>query len=127
LNNVAEMARSFAEEFGADDWGYAAGLWHDIGKYSAESQDMLRATEDSDAHIETKPGRVDHATAGAQHASKLLGNMGKFLTYRVAVHHTGLQDGDPYTRKRNAPFQGRQANDAIAGGATMFVKNFNEK
>ena len=26
LNNVAEMARSFAEKFGAGDWGYLARL-----------------------------------------------------------------------------------------------------
>ena len=32
LKNVAEMAREFAESFGAGDWGYLAGLWHDLGK-----------------------------------------------------------------------------------------------
>lgn len=31
LKNVAEMARLFAEAFGAGDWGYLAGLWHDLG------------------------------------------------------------------------------------------------
>ena len=87
------MARLFAEAFGARDWGCLAGLWHDIGKYSAEFQDMLRAAEDNDAHIETKPGRVDHSTAGAQHVSKLLGNKGKLLAYAIAGHHGGLPDG----------------------------------
>ena len=33
LENVAEMARKFANEFGAGDWGYLAGLWHDLGEY----------------------------------------------------------------------------------------------
>lgn len=32
LKNVAKMARSFAESFGAGDWGYLAGLWHDLGR-----------------------------------------------------------------------------------------------
>ena len=32
LKNVAEMARSFADAFGAGDWGYLAGLWHDLGR-----------------------------------------------------------------------------------------------
>ena len=32
LNNVAGMSRSFAETFGAGDWGYLAGLWHDLGR-----------------------------------------------------------------------------------------------
>lgn len=31
LKEVAEMAGRFAEDFGAGDWGYVAGLWHDLG------------------------------------------------------------------------------------------------
>ena len=93
LKNVAEMARSFAESFGAGDWGYLAGLWHDIGKYSDEFQKMLGAEEGRDAHIETKPGRIDHSTAGAQHAYHLLRDKGKMLAYAIAGHHAGLLDG----------------------------------
>lgn len=34
LKKVAEMARTFANDFSAGDWGaYLAGLWHDLGKY----------------------------------------------------------------------------------------------
>ncbi|HUU41162.1 MAG TPA: hypothetical protein VMW42_09485 [Desulfatiglandales bacterium] len=33
LKNAAEMARGFAEEFGAGVCGYLAGLWHDL-RYS---------------------------------------------------------------------------------------------
>jgi len=32
LNNVAEMARAFAEPFGGEQWAYLAGLWHDLGR-----------------------------------------------------------------------------------------------
>ena len=32
LKNVAEMAWLFAMAFGAGDWGYLAGLWHDLGR-----------------------------------------------------------------------------------------------
>ena len=32
LKNVAEITRKFAEGFGAGDWGYLAGLWHDDTK-----------------------------------------------------------------------------------------------
>jgi HD superfamily phosphohydrolase YqeK len=32
LKNVAELARRFAEDFGAGDWRYLAGLWHDLGR-----------------------------------------------------------------------------------------------
>jgi CRISPR-associated endonuclease/helicase Cas3 len=28
LIRVADMARGFADDFGAGDWGYLAGLWH---------------------------------------------------------------------------------------------------
>ena len=93
LKNVAKMAQSFAEDFGAGDWGFWAGLWHDIGKYSDEFQRNLNLQQGREAHIETKPGRVDHSTAGAQHAFKSLGDKGKLLAYAIAGHHTGLLDG----------------------------------
>jgi CRISPR-associated endonuclease/helicase Cas3 len=32
LNEVAEMARTFANDFSAGDWAYLAGLWHDLRK-----------------------------------------------------------------------------------------------
>ena len=93
LKNVAEMARSFAESFSAGDWGYLAGLWHDIGKYSDEFQKMLGTEEGSDAHIETKFRRIDHSTAGAKHAHISLKDKGKLLAYAIAGHHAGLLDG----------------------------------
>ncbi len=93
LKNVAEMARSFAESFGAGDWGYLAGLWHDLGKYSKAFQRRLGAAEGTGAHIETKPGRVDHSTAGAQHAFNILKDKGKILAYVIAGHHAGLPNG----------------------------------
>jgi hypothetical protein len=38
LKNVAEMARRFAGDFHAGDWGHLAGLWRDLDKYSNASQ-----------------------------------------------------------------------------------------
>lgn len=64
LKTVAEMSRKFADDFNAGDWGYLAGLWHDVGKYSKEFQDRIMAVSDPDGHIETKIGRPDHSTAG---------------------------------------------------------------
>ncbi|MBL7213302.1 MAG: CRISPR-associated helicase Cas3' [Desulfobacteraceae bacterium] len=87
------MARSFAEPLGAGDWGNLAGLWHDIGKYSSEFQQKLGIQHGSDAHIETRPGRIDHSTAGAQNAFNLLKDKGKLLAYTIAGHHAGLLDG----------------------------------
>lgn len=92
LTGVARSAASMASSFSADEWAYLAGLWHDIGKYSNEFQQKIRASEDEEAHIEAK-GRVDHSTAGAQHASKCLDSAGKVLAYVIAGHHGGLPDG----------------------------------
>ena len=38
LHAVADLAAKFADKFGAAEWGRAAGLWHDLGKFSAEFQ-----------------------------------------------------------------------------------------
>jgi CRISPR-associated endonuclease/helicase Cas3 len=32
LRAAAEKARELAEVFGAGEWAYLAGLWHDLGK-----------------------------------------------------------------------------------------------
>lgn len=93
LKGVAENARFFAGAFDAEDWGYVAGLWHDLGKYSNEFQHRLGVIEGNEAHIETKTGRVDHSTAGAQHACKFLKHKGKMLAYAIAGHHAGLPNG----------------------------------
>lgn len=39
LEKTAELAGQYAEAFGAYQWGYCAGLLHDIGKYSQEFRD----------------------------------------------------------------------------------------
>jgi len=90
LCNVAEMAGSFAARFGAGDWGYLAGLWHDLGKYSAEYQDYIRQVTLDDEPQQRGP---DHSTAGAQNAVTILGNPGKLPAYCLAGHHTGLPNG----------------------------------
>jgi len=90
LNEVAEKSGRFAEAFGMADHGYLAGLWHDLGKFSDQFQEMIRCG--SDATLETRPGRVDHSTFGAQHAGSLLGPYGWLIAYCVAGHHGGLAD-----------------------------------
>ncbi|MGE5509031.1 MAG: CRISPR-associated helicase Cas3' [Chitinophagales bacterium] len=83
LESVAALSKTFADRFSAGDFGYAAGLLHDIGKYSSEFQRRL----------EGHPCRVDHSTAGAKEALALLGkSLGTLLAYVVAGHHAGLPD-----------------------------------
>ncbi len=81
LREVAEMAAGFAECFGAQGWARAAGMAHDIGKYSEAFQQRIL----NNGH------RCDHSTAGAYQLFEE-GNA-KLLAYCVAGHHGGLPDG----------------------------------
>ncbi|MGD8450175.1 MAG: CRISPR-associated helicase Cas3' [Phycisphaerae bacterium] len=96
-NKYFAGAAGFAEVFGAGDWGRLIGLWHDIGKYSTEFQEYLRQANDVEAHLETRQGKVDHSSAGAQHAAaEYRGVTGQLLAYCIAGHHGGLPDNvDP--------------------------------
>jgi CRISPR-associated endonuclease/helicase Cas3 len=42
LRGTAELAASFAAEFGCWEWGRLAGLWHDLGKYSKDFQEITK-------------------------------------------------------------------------------------
>jgi CRISPR-associated endonuclease/helicase Cas3 len=90
LEGVAELAEQRASSFDAGAWGRLAGLWHDLGKYSAAFQTYLRSA--GDPHEGEESGRVDHATAGAQHAARSQGVLGHLLAFPVAGHHSGLLD-----------------------------------
>lgn len=100
---VAGLARSFSEAFGAGDWGEVLGRWHDLGKGSDEFQRYIGVKRDADsAEDESAPGRVDHSTFGAQHASNTIGgHFGQMLAFCIAGHHGSLTDassGDEWTR-----------------------------
>lgn len=53
LRGTANRAAAMAAGFGASEWAFLAGLWHDLGKYSAAFWARIRAAGDPDAHIET--------------------------------------------------------------------------
>ena len=93
LDEVAETAGGFAAAFDAGAWGRLLGALHDVGKYSEEFQTYLRAATGADPHAAEVKGRVDHATAGAQHAATALpAPIGRMLAYLLAGHHAGLAD-----------------------------------
>ncbi len=95
LLEVGRRAAEFASDFASPEWGQIAGLWHDVGKYSTEFQAYLKSASDIDAHLETLPSRVDHSTAGAQHAvHRFARTTGRLLAYCIAGHHGGLPDNE---------------------------------
>lgn len=78
LKNVARLAGQFAEKFGAHEFGYWAGLWHDLGKFHPDFQSYIAAPEGMRG--------PDHSSAGAVHASAVF----DWLSFLVAGHHGGL-------------------------------------
>lgn len=81
---------------GLDTWvrlGTTIARWHDLGKFSNEFQAYLRQTG-SDAHGGEVQGKVDHSTAGAQHAmASLPVPLNAIAANAIAGHHAGLLNG----------------------------------
>ena len=90
LRNTANLAKEFAEKFNAGELGYITGIWHDIGKYSIEFQQML---VQSNSNEKSGCSHIDHSTAGAQYAYQQFKDLGKLIAYAIAGHHGGLPDG----------------------------------
>lgn len=88
--NVAEIAAAFAQTFHGMDTAYAAGLLHDIGKYSKEAQTYLLTNKRVNGQI------IDHSTAGAAEcfdAARNQQELGYLISaFSIAGHHAGLPD-----------------------------------
>jgi CRISPR-associated endonuclease/helicase Cas3 len=92
LTDVAELAQKFAAQFGAEDLGYFAGLWHDLGKYNPEFQAYLRACAKGDPHAQSVP----HAVYGAILAAELIPPIAPL----IYGHHGGLPQIQEMSQKR---------------------------
>jgi CRISPR-associated endonuclease/helicase Cas3 len=77
LRLTAKKASDFGAAIGSRELAYAAGMLHDIGKYSDAFQNRLL----HNGH------KVDHATAGAKECHFSI------LEYCIAGHHSGLLNG----------------------------------
>ena len=96
LRAAARLAGGFAEAWGASEAAALAALWHDLGKYASDFQEMIRSADPA-AHLENVPGgprkRVNHSSAGALLAVERFGiRFGRLLAYPIAGHHSGLPD-----------------------------------
>lgn len=83
LRDVASTAREFARSFGAQELGYAAGLFHDLGKFHPDFQSYLRWCEE---HPGRRGPRIDHKGAGAT----LVEQVNPLLPLIISAHHGGL-------------------------------------
>ncbi len=73
------MALGFSSAFDSGEWGYLAGLWHDLGKFQAEFQRRLAGENIA----------VQHSGAGAALAARRSPSLMP-LAFVIAGHHAGL-------------------------------------
>ena len=84
LEDTGTRAATFLESVHCADIARAAGLLHDVGKYTQAFQ----------ARLAGSAKRVDHSTAGAKIAIDRYGpKLGRLLAFCIAGHHTGLANG----------------------------------
>jgi len=82
LREVAELTREYSHAFGAENWGWFAGLWHDLGKFHPDFQRKLRGD-----HVQ-----IEHTGSGAALAKDLSGTYWETLAFVIAGHHAGLSN-----------------------------------
>jgi CRISPR-associated endonuclease/helicase Cas3 len=83
LQATAELARAFAERFGAGELAYYAGLWHDMGKFHPQFQAYLQACAQG-KRAQPHP----HARYGAAYAARHC----PLLAFPIMGHHAGMPD-----------------------------------
>lgn len=81
LRATGERAHGFLDVVGAGAFGRAAGVLHDLGKYTPEFQRRLAGASIA----------APHSTAGARIAmTRYPSAVGKILAFCIAGHHAGL-------------------------------------
>jgi CRISPR-associated endonuclease/helicase Cas3 len=86
LEAVAELARTFADAFGAGELAYWLGLWHDLGKCNPKFQEYLIACH---AKPNQPQRKLDHKAAGTKVTRQ---HLGQYLALLIQGHHGGLKN-----------------------------------
>ena len=90
---VADMAASFAGQFGLPSWGRALGLLHDKGKERAAFQQYIRKMNGLPTSDKKRYDDHTHACVGGILAKELMGkDVSQLLVNQIISHHTGLHD-----------------------------------
>ena len=89
---VARTTRRLAEKFDAGDFGFAAGILHDLGKAKPEFQAYLKGARGSEPHS------AEGARFACEHYIKRCPKpfdapIGRLLGFAIAGHHAGLANG----------------------------------
>lgn len=123
LVSVGDLAAQFAASFDSGSVARLAGRWHDLGKYSAAFQQMIRDENGFEAHLEVEADAPrDHSTAGAVHAlrqSHLDKDVVAALVFAIAGHHAGLADSDQL--KRRLKERANLLDHALVGGVPTHI------
>lgn len=83
LEAVSQLAGSFARKFGAEEFGRALGLAHDLAKADPRFQAYLRA-----CHEGRKSEKCPHAAPSAAAVEGIL----QASVFAIVGHHVGLRD-----------------------------------
>lgn len=60
LKKTTEKVKHFASAFGAGDWGYLVGLWHDLGKCFPQFKKILYLINEENNKECLKIGENNH-------------------------------------------------------------------
>ena len=89
---VAELARTFADEFGMGDFGYVMGMLHDKGKEKHEFQEYIQDVNGLPGHKSYTIDGKAHAYVGGLAAKSELPYVAPLICNPIMGHHRGLYD-----------------------------------
>ena len=94
---VAELAKSFADDFEMGDWGYVLGILHDKGKEKHQFQEYIRGS------LKYSNIEKSHAYVGGLIAKKIYPLQYPLIGNPLMGHHRGLYDYNDLDEEATKP------------------------